>query len=57
MSVKLLITGSNGYIGKHLINFLRKKKIDVYGCDKIGTKSSRFVKSDFSSNKVINFIK
>lgn len=57
MSVKLLITGSNGYIGKHLINFLRKKKIDVYGCDKIGTKTSRFVKSDFSSNKVINFIK
>jgi UDP-glucose 4-epimerase len=57
MSIKLLITGSNGYIGKYLIKFLRKKKIDVYGCDKIGTNSLRFVKSDFPSNKVINFIK
>ena len=37
MSNKFLITGAYGYfIGKHLINFLRKKKIDVYECDKKG---------------------
>ena len=27
MSNKFLITGAYGYIGKHLINFLRKKKL------------------------------
>ena len=35
---KLLITGYNGYIGKYLINFLKKKKIkykklDIEKCD------------------------
>ena len=57
MSNKFLITGAYGYIGKHLINFLRKKKIDVYGCDKKGVNGIKFIKSDFSSHKVINFIK
>ena len=27
MSNKFLITGADGYIGKYLINFLRKKKL------------------------------
>ena len=57
MSNKFLITGADGYIGKYLINFLRKKKINVYGCDKKGVNGIKFIKSDFSSHKVINFIK
>lgn len=57
MSNKFLITGADGYIGKYLMKFLRKKKIDVYGCDKNGVSGVRFIKSDFSSDKVINFIK
>ena len=31
--------------------------MDVYGCDKNGINGKRFLKSDFSSDKVINFIK
>jgi hypothetical protein len=27
---KVIITGSNGFIGRHLINFLRLKGVDVY---------------------------
>jgi len=31
--MKILITGSEGFIGKHLVKFLKKKKISVYPYD------------------------
>jgi UDP-glucose 4-epimerase len=57
MSNRFLITGANGYIGKYLTTYLKKNKIDVYGCDKKGFTEKKFIKSDFSSDKVIDFIK
>ena len=58
MTNKIFITGSEGYIGNHLARFLKQKKFIVYGCDtKIKANNSNFIKSDFSSNKVIKFIK
>ena len=30
---KILVTGSNGYIGKHLVKFLQKKGYYVVGLD------------------------
>lgn len=33
--MKILITGSAGFIGFHLHNYLHKKKFKVYGCDNL----------------------
>ena len=33
MNSKILITGSSGYIGSHLVKFLKKKGADIYGID------------------------
>ena len=56
---KIFITGSAGYIGHHLVKFLKKKKFQVYGCDLTlkNTNNNNFIKSDFSSDRVIRFIK
>ena len=50
---KLLITGYNGYIGKYLINFFKKKKIkykklDIEKCDNTNFKNySHFIHLQF----------
>ena len=57
MSNRIFITGSNGYIGKNLVKFFLKKKFQVFGCDiNINSQNNKFIKSDFSSDKVIRFI-
>ena len=58
MKDTIFITGSSGYIGNHLVKFFLRKKYKVFGCDlNINKKNSNFIKSDFSSDKVVKFIK
>ena len=58
MKDKIFITGSSGYIGNHLVKFFLKKKFKVYGCDlNINRKDDNFLKTDFSSDRVVKFIK
>ena len=57
MNEKIFITGSNGYIGKHLVDFFLKKKFQVFGCDiNLIKKDKRFIRSDFTDDNVIRFI-
>ena len=46
---KIFITGSAGYIGNYLVEFLKKKKFQVYGCDlkQKNKNNNNFIKSDF----------
>ncbi len=56
---KIFITGSDGFIGNHLVKFFKKNKFQVYGCDikQKNQNNNNFIKGDFSSDKVIKFIK
>ena len=62
--MKILITGSSGYIGSCLFSFLKSKKNIILGIDKKETKLSKqnnFVKCNFldfeKSFKIINSYK
>jgi UDP-glucose 4-epimerase len=57
--IKILITGSNGYIGSCLYKFLLKKKYTVYGIDKVEkNKVKNFFKVNLNNeNKLDNIIK
>ncbi len=39
--MKILITGSVGFIGYHLVNQLLKTKHKIYGCDNLSSNSQR----------------
>ena len=39
--MKILITGSAGFIGFHLHDYLSKKKFKVYGCDNLSSISRK----------------
>lgn len=39
--MKILITGSAGFIGFHLHDYLSKKKFKVYGCDNLSSASTK----------------
>ena len=48
--IKILITGSKGFVGKHLINNLKKKKFKLYTSDKnliYNNSLSNIPKTDF----------
>ncbi|MES2836981.1 MAG: SDR family oxidoreductase [Bacteroidota bacterium] len=55
--MKVLILGSEGFIGKHLVNYYSQKKYQVFGCDIIETPEKKeysyqkisLLSSDFSS--------
>ena len=57
--IRILITGSSGYIGSCLYKFLLKKKYIVYGIDKVKkNKVKNFFKVNLNnSNKLNNIIK
>jgi len=58
--MNILVTGSAGFIGFHLINELVKTKHRIYGCDNLSSKSYRTQKKRFlnlKKNKRINFKK
>ena len=57
--MKILITGSAGFIGFHLHNFLHKKKFKVYGCDNLSSiskKTQQLRLKEIKKNK-LNFYK
>lgn len=58
---KILITGGSGFIGKHLINFLKKKNVEIFA---IENKNKVFIKKNNKINcsitnkkKILEFIK
>ena len=61
---KILITGSAGFIGSIVSQYLINKGFYIFGVDNLSTgqnliysKNYKFVKGDFSSQKIINLIK
>jgi UDP-glucose 4-epimerase len=54
--MRVLITGSNGFLGNHLLNFLSNKKIDVLGIDIENSKkkNSKTLIGDINNDKFIN---
>ncbi len=57
--MKILITGSAGFIGFHLHSYLKKKKFKVYGCDNLSSISKKTQKlrlQEIKKNK-LNFYK
>ena len=57
--MKILITGSAGFVGFHLHNFLHKKKLNVIGCDNLSSiskKTQNLRLKEIKKNK-LNFIK
>jgi len=60
MDDKCLITGINGFVGKHLSSFLSYKSKEVYGFDRSGSqnnKSKVFQIDILNRNEVFNLIK
>ena len=58
--MNILITGSAGFIGFHLINWLAKTNHTIYGCDNLSSKSYKTQKIRYlnlKKNKKINFKK
>ncbi len=56
--MNILITGSAGFIGFHLINWLAKTNHTIYGCDNLSSKSYKTQKKRLlllKKNKNINF--
>lgn len=62
---KIVIVGSNGYIGSVVTSYLLKKKFKIIGIDnliykqkkiKFKTKSYTFVQLDFGDKKVLKYI-
>ncbi len=54
--MRVLITGSNGFLGNHLLNYLSGKKIDVLGIDLDNSKkiNSKTLIGDIKDNNFIN---
>ena len=42
--MRVLITGSNGFLGNHLLNYLSSKKIEVFGIDIDSSKKKKILK-------------
>ena len=51
--MRVLITGSNGFLGNHLLNYLSGKKIDVLGIDLDNSKKINFCKIHFNTRLLI----
>ena len=56
--MRVLITGSNGFLGNHLLNYLSHKNIDVFGIDISNSekKNSKTLVGDINDIKFINNI-
>ncbi len=54
--MRVLITGSNGFLGNHLLNYLSGKKIDVLGIDLDSSKkiNSKTLIGDITNSNFIN---
>ena len=44
--MKILVTGSGGFVGKHLVDELRKRGHEVWGCDRHHDVGERYVRCD-----------
>ncbi len=56
--MNILVTGSVGFIGYHLVNLLAKSNHSIYGCDNLSSKSFKTQKKRYlllKKNKKINF--
>jgi len=51
---RILITGVNGYIGKHLKNYLEELGYDVFGLDLKGDSGKRSVTCDITHSSMVN---
>lgn len=54
--MKILVTGSEGTIGKHLCSFLRTKKFDVFRTDRIPGTNEDYARADVSEYRQLESV-